>query len=274
MGQLPKNCEKSLVLTFYFHRLYFGDFIFILMAHYRSIFISDVHLGTRHARVEKLIEFLKENECDTLYLVGDFVDGWALKRKWFWDRHHNLLIQKLLKRVRKGRRLVYAAGNHDEFLRDYLSVEDFGGIEVVDEIVHTTAKGKRYLVIHGDKFDGVLNSFSFISKFGSWLYDVILDLNLFYNNIRKRFGNGYWSLSHFIKSNTKEAVKYCFKFEEALVFEAKRKGVDGVICGHIHNPAQKIIEGVEYHNCGCWVEMATAIVETDDGELKLLEIDR
>lgn len=268
-----KKSRKSFHLTFYFFLLYCGDFIFTLMAHYRSIFISDVHLGTRHARVETLINFLLENDWDSLYLVGDFVDGWALSRKWFWDKHHNLLIQKLLKKVRKGRRIVYTPGNHDEFLRGYLPFEDFGGIEVIDEIIHTTANGKRYLVIHGDKFDGILNSFSFISRLGSWLYDVILDLNLFYNNIRKKFGSRYWSLSHFLKSNTKEAVKYCFKFEEALVFEAKRNKVNGVICGHIHSPVQKIVDGIEYHNCGCWVEMATAIVETDDGELKLLYIE-
>lgn len=245
----------------------------MVMPHYRSIFISDVHLGTRHARVEKLIEFLRENDCDNLFIVGDFIDGWALRRKWFWDKNCNLLIQKLLRKARHGCRIVYLPGNHDEFLRDYLLFQEFGGIEIVDDLVHTTANGKKYLVIHGDKFDGVLSSLSLISKLGSWLYDVILDLNLVYNKIRRKMGFGYWSLSHYLKLNAKQAVEYCCKFEDALIYEARRKEVDGVICGHIHNPCQKNLEDIEYHNCGCWVEMATAIVELEDGTLKLLQID-
>lgn len=244
----------------------------MLMAHYRSIFISDVHLGTKHSRVGKLIEFLKENESDNLFIVGDFIDGWALKRKWYWDADHNLLIQKILRKSRKGTRVIYLPGNHDEFLRDFLSFKELGGIDIVDDMVYTTANGKKYLVIHGDKFDGVLNSWSFISKFGSFLYDLILDINHFYNKLRHRFGYGYWSLSHFLKTNAKKAVEFCCKFEDALVYEAKRKGVDGVICGHIHNPKQTMIGDIEYHNTGCWVEMASAIVELEDGTLKLLEI--
>lgn len=241
------------------------------MANYRSIFISDVHLGTKHSRVEKLIEFLKENESENLFIVGDFIDGWALKRKWYWNSNHNLLIQKILRKSRKGTRVIYLPGNHDEFLREFLLFQDFGGIEFVDDYVHTTANGKKYLVIHGDRFDGMLNSMSFISKFGSWIYDVILDINLLYNKIRRKMGFGYWSLSHYLKMNAKQAVEYCCKFEDALIYEATRRGVDGVICGHIHNPSQKTIKNLEYHNTGCWVEMATAIVELEDGTLKLIE---
>lgn len=246
--------------------------LFITMAHYRSIFISDVHLGTKHARVEKLIDFLKDNESDNLFLVGDIIDGWALRRKWLWDKNCNTLIQKILRKSRKGTRVVYLPGNHDEFLREFLSMGDFGDIELKDEHIHETANGKTYLIIHGDKFDGMLNSWSIISKLGSWLYDVILDLNHWFNKLRRRLGLNYWSLSYFLKSNAKKAVEYCCKFEDALVFEAKRNGVDGVICGHIHNPSQKMMDDIEYHNTGCWVEMATAIVELEDGTLKLLEL--
>jgi UDP-2,3-diacylglucosamine pyrophosphatase LpxH len=243
------------------------------MAHYKSIFISDLHLGTKHSRVKKCIEFLKNNECDNLFLVGDIIDGWSLRRKWFWDSDHNLMIQKILRKSRKGTRVVYLPGNHDEFLRDFRLLQNFGGIEIVDEILHTTANGKKYLIIHGDKFDGALNSFRILSHIGSYLYDVLLDINTIYNRIRHKFGFGYWSLSHFLKSNTKKAVQFCSKFETLLVDAAKRHGADGVICGHIHTPFQKMIDDIEYHNTGCWVEMATAIVEHEDGRLELLNLD-
>lgn len=238
---------------------------------YRSIFISDVHLGTSHSRSDDLHEFLKDNECDYLFLVGDLIDGWVLKNKWNWDVDDNLILQKLLRKARKGTKIIYLTGNHDEFLRPF-SGNAFGNIEILDDFIYTTANGKRYLVIHGDKFDGMLNSMQWISKLGSWLYQFILDINLHYNQFRHRMGWGYYSLSHKIKTNVKEAVKYAVSFENALVEEAKRHNVDGVICGHIHYPDQKEIDGIEYHNTGCWVEMATAIVEEDDGTLKLLKM--
>lgn len=240
---------------------------------YRTIFISDVHLGTKHSRVSDLIQFLKENDSEYLYIVGDLIDGWALKRKWYWDNQHNLLIQKLLRKSRKGCKIVYVSGNHDEFLRKFdLFGHEFGGISIVDDCYHIGADEKKYLVIHGDKFDGILNSLSFISKLGSWLYGFILNLNMYFNRLRRRMGFSYYSLSHHIKTNVKEAVMYATKFEEALVIEAINHEVDGVICGHSHFPIQKSIRGLEYHNCGCWVEMATCIVEHDDGRLELLKL--
>lgn len=240
---------------------------------YRSIFISDTHLGTKHSRVSDLIEFLKENESDFLYIVGDFIDGWALRKKWYWDEQHNLLIQKILRRTRKGCKVIYLSGNHDEFLRKFeLTNQSFGGVEIVNDCVHTCVNGKRYLVIHGDKFDGILNNLSFISKLGSRLYEYILNLNLLFNYWRRRLGMEYYSLSHKIKTNVKEALAYATKYEDALVMEAISHEVDGVICGHSHFPAQKSIGGVEYHNCGCWVEMATCIVEHFDGRMELLKL--
>jgi len=241
---------------------------------YKSIFISDVHLGMKYSRVKELLEFLKENECDTLYLVGDIIDGWALGRKWFWNADYNLLIQKLLRKARHGTRIVYLTGNHDDFLRKFGNTLDMGNIEIVNDIIHTSPNGKRYLVIHGDVFDGILSSMKFISHIGSFMYDVILKLNSMYNRVRGWCGMEYWSLSHYIKVNTKEAVKFCFKFETALVDAAISEGVDGVICGHIHYPCQKMIKGIEYHNTGCWIELATAIVEHNDGRLELIDLDK
>jgi UDP-2,3-diacylglucosamine pyrophosphatase LpxH len=240
---------------------------------YRSVFISDVHIGTKHSRVGDLIKFLKENEYDYLYLVGDIIDGWALKQKWVWSEECNLFIQKLLRKSRKGVKITYISGNHDEFLRefDFLGHE-FGGISIVNDCQHICSNGKKYWVIHGDRFDGVLNSLSFISKFGSWAYSFILDFNTYFNKIRRKLGLPYYSLSHKIKTNVKEAVMYATKFEDSLAIEAVSNEVDGVICGHSHWPIQKKIRGIEYHNCGCWVEMATCIVENTDGQLELLKL--
>lgn len=241
--------------------------------HYKSIFISDIHVGSKHARIPELVNFLKENECENLFIVGDFIDGWALKRKWSWDNNCNLLIQKILKKSRKGCRVVYVTGNHDEFLRNYTHLENFGGIEIVDETVYTGINNKRYLIIHGDKFDGILKSFSLVSKMGSVCYEWLLDTNSYLNYFRRKLGFGYWSLSYFLKKNTKRIIEYVNKFEDILAFEAKRHEVDGVICGHIHIPSSKVIDGIEYYNCGCWVEMNTAIVEHFDGKFELLDLE-
>lgn len=241
---------------------------------YKSIFISDVHLGLRYSRVKELIDFLKDNECETLYLVGDIIDGWALKGKWFWNEDYNLLVQKILRKSRKGTKVVYLTGNHDEFLRTFGDSLNLGNIEIRDDVIHESPNGKRYLIIHGDIFDGILASMPFISKLGNFLYDVILGINSVLNKVRAKFGFKYWSLSHYLKVNTKEAVNFCFKFEKALVEEAKHRKVDGVICGHIHYPCQKMIDGMEYHNTGCWIELATCIVEHNDGRLELIDLDK
>ena len=239
---------------------------------YRSIFVSDVHLGVKYSRVNELVKFLKENECDTLYLVGDIIDGWALRRKWYWTNDCNLFMQKLLRKSRHGTRIVYLAGNHDEFLRFFELPMMFGNIEVKDELIHTTANGDKYLVIHGDKFDGVLSSVQWISYLGSMLYDVVLWTSDKVNKIRRKFGMQYWSLSHLIKHSVKEAVGFMTKFETILVAEAKRQHTKGVICGHIHNACHKTIDGIEYYNCGSWLEHCNAIVEHTDGRMEIINI--
>jgi UDP-2,3-diacylglucosamine pyrophosphatase LpxH len=239
---------------------------------YRSIFISDVHLGIKYSRVEELLKFLKANECDNLYLVGDIVDGWALKRRWYWDNNCNLLIQKILRKARHGTKVVYLTGNHDEFLRFFERPIEFGNIEVTDEVVHVLSNGDTYLVIHGDKFDGLLNNMDWISHFGSWVYDGILWLSAKLNTWRRKLGMQYWSLSHVVKFKVKEAVKYMTNFEVALAAEAKRKGVKGVICGHVHHACFKMIDGIEYYNCGSWLEHCNVIVEHMDGRLEIINI--
>lgn len=243
------------------------------MTKYKSVFISDVHLGTRHSRVNELLLFLKESEFENFFIVGDFVDGWALRRRWYWDNDHNLLIQKILRRSRKGCRTVYLTGNHDDFLRKFeFEGLTFGNIQICDEYIYHSLSGKSYLVIHGDKFDGIFNSLSFISKLGSWLYGFILNLNLTYNRARLRFGLGYHSLSHRIKTNVKEALAYATQYQDSLIFEARKQKVNGVICGHSHFPVMSECGGIDYYNCGCWVEMATCIVEHMDGRFELLKL--
>lgn len=239
---------------------------------YRTIWVSDIHLGIKYSRVEELLKFLKENECEILYLVGDVIDGWALKRKWYWDNNANLLVQKILRKSRHGTRVVYLSGNHDEFLRFIERPFSFGNIEVQEEVIHTTAKGVKYLVIHGDKFDGMLNKIKWISHLGSFFYDVILWLNVVVNKWRRKMGMQYWSLSHVIKQKVKEAVKFINHFETLLSTEAKRKNVDGVVCGHIHNACFKNIDGIEYYNCGSWLEQCNAVVEHMDGKMEIIKV--
>lgn len=243
------------------------------MPHYRSIFVSDLHLGTKHANAEAFLHFLKENSCDTLYLVGDLIDGWALSKKWYWPPTHNLVVQKLLRLARRGTRVVYLPGNHDEFVRQFLDHElDLGGIEITNEVIHTAADGKTYAVSHGDAFDGPLSKFSGLSKLGSVCYQWLLDLNLLFNGARRRLGLPYWSISHHIKLQTKKAVAFVAKFEELTVEYAKDRKTDGVICGHIHFPADKWCGDVRYLNTGCWVEMGSAVVEQQDGTMQILHI--
>jgi UDP-2,3-diacylglucosamine pyrophosphatase LpxH len=239
---------------------------------YRAIFLSDIHIGLKYSRVEELLKFLKENECDTLYLVGDIIDGWALRRKWNWDENANLLIQKLLRKARHGTKVVYLSGNHDEFFRFFERPLSFGNIEIQDELIHTTAAGKKYLVIHGDKFDGVLNKMDWISHVGSFLYDGILWLSDKISYIRRKMGKEYWSLAHEVKSKAKQAVKFMTSFENILAKEAKRHDVAGVVCGHIHHACHKTIDGIDYYNSGSWLEHCTAVVEHEDGRMEVLRI--
>jgi UDP-2,3-diacylglucosamine pyrophosphatase LpxH len=243
--------------------------LFARPSRYRAIFISDVHLGTRGCKADYLLDFLKHNDCETLYLVGDIFDGWRLKRTWYWPQAHNDVVQKLLRKVRKGMRLVYVPGNHDEVLRGYPGMH-FGGVEVTREAIHETADGRRLLVIHGDEFDGVVKYARWLALLGDWAYVTMLQVNTWFNYLRRKLGFGYWSLSAYLKHRVKNAVQFIGDFESAVVAEARRQGVDGVVCGHIHSAEMRMIDGVLYINDGDWVESCTALVEHMDGRLEIL----
>ncbi|MGY2049959.1 UDP-2,3-diacylglucosamine diphosphatase [Methylobacterium sp. JK268] len=235
----------------------------------RSLFLSDLHLGTKGCQAELLLDFLREVDSDEIYLVGDIVDGWKLKSGWYWPQAHNDVVQKLLRKVRKGSRLIYVPGNHDEFLRDFLDLH-FGGIEVHDQILHEGADGKRYLVIHGDQFDLVVRHAKWLALLGDGAYTAALFVNTHLNWVRRRLGLTYWSLSAWAKLKVKNAVNFISRFEELLAAEAKRVGADGVICGHIHHAANREIDGLRYLNTGDWVESCTAIVEHYDGRMEVI----
>ncbi|MGY1426308.1 UDP-2,3-diacylglucosamine diphosphatase [Lysobacter sp. A289] len=237
---------------------------------HRTIWISDTHLGTSGCKAEFLLDFLKWNDSDTLYLVGDIIDGWRLRKGWHWPQSHNDVIQKVLRKARKGTRVVYVPGNHDEFARAYVN-HAFGGIEVVHEIVHRTADGRRLLVTHGDLFDGVVQQARWLALLGDTLYTLILALNHWFNRARARLGFGYWSLSQYLKHKAKSAVAFITDFELALVREARRRGFDGVVCGHIHKAEIRMVDGMLYCNDGDWVESLTALVEDHAGQLRIVE---
>jgi UDP-2,3-diacylglucosamine pyrophosphatase LpxH len=238
--------------------------------HVRAIFISDVHLGMRPIRVGQLIAFLRAHDADTIYLVGDILDGWRLAKSWHWPSEYNVLVQLLLDKALAGTRVVYLPGNHDEFLREYLGTY-FGEVEIIDRTIHTTALGKTYLVIHGDQFDVVVMNAKWLAHVGDWAYNFALRVNIAINWTRRRLGLQYWSLSAWAKQKVKNAVSIIGRFEEALVHEAKVSGVDGVICGHIHFADMHDRLGIHYINTGDWVESCTAIVETPDGQFELVK---
>jgi UDP-2,3-diacylglucosamine pyrophosphatase LpxH len=237
--------------------------------HYRAIFISDLHLGTPGCQAEELLEFLKENTSDYLYLVGDIVDGWQLRRKWYWPQAHNDVVQKLLRKARKGCRVIYVPGNHDEFARGFLN-HQFGGIEVVEDAVHVTADGRRLWVIHGDYFDAVVQRARWLAIVGDHLYEFTLKLNRHLNNMRGRMGLPYWSLSAYLKHKVKKALNYVTDFENAVAHQAEKLGYQGVVCGHIHRAEIRDVNGVLYCNDGDWVESRSALIERDDGHLEIL----
>ena len=235
-----------------------------------AIFVSDLHLGTRSSQDQRFLDFLRAYDAKTLYLVGDLIDGWRLKRSgWYWPQGHNDVLQKLLRKARKGTKIIYIPGNHDEFLRNFLGLK-FGGVKVVDRVVHTTVDGRRFLVLHGDQFDLVVRHAVWLASVGDVLYDVALWLNRQVNGIRRRLGFTYWSLSAWAKHRVKQAVNYMGRFEEVLVAEARREGVDGVVCGHIHHAAIEHYDGVTYLNSGDWVESCTALVEHLDGRFEII----
>ncbi|AWJ90942.1 UDP-2,3-diacylglucosamine hydrolase [Azospirillum baldaniorum] len=237
---------------------------------YRSIWISDVHLGTRGCKAEYLLDFLKHNESDHLYLVGDIVDGWRLRKTWYWPQAHNDVVQKILRRARKGVQVYYIPGNHDEAARDYAGLQ-FGGVQVVEEMIHVTADGRQLLVTHGDRFDVVVKYARWLAFIGDNAYVVLLQANTLFNWARRKLGFPYWSLSAFLKHKTKTAVEFIGNYETALGDEARRRKVDGVVCGHIHTAEIRDMEGILYCNDGDWVESCTALVEHPCGRLEIID---
>ena len=238
--------------------------------HFRTLFLSDIHLGTRGCQAEMLVDFLRDHEADRIYLVGDIFDGWRLRKGWYWPQSHNDVVQKLLRKARKGTEIIYVPGNHDEVMRNYLG-SHFGGIEVKDHDIHTTADGTRFLVIHGDQYDMVVMNAKWIAHVGDWAYVSVLWLNGWVNRIKRLWGGQYWSLSKWLKLKVKQAVSFIGAFEETLSLEARKHDVDGVICGHIHHAAIHRNDDFTYVNTGDWVESCTAIVEDHDGTLHLVD---
>ncbi|CAG9165347.1 hypothetical protein LMG23992_00447 [Cupriavidus laharis] len=236
---------------------------------YRAIWLSDIHLGTAGCQADYLLDFLKHNESERLYLVGDIIDGWQLRRGWYWPQSHNDVVQKLLRKARKGTEVIYVPGNHDEIARQFDGLA-FGDITVREEAVHVTATGKRLWVVHGDLFDGVVQHARWLAYLGDSLYTVILAMNRHFNRVRARLGFPYWSLSQYLKHQVKNAVNYISSFEHAMVDEARRRGCDGVVCGHIHKAEIRDVNGQLYCNDGDWVESLSALVETMEGELKIV----
>ncbi len=237
--------------------------------HFRTLFISDVHLGSKAAKTDFLLDFLRTHEADTIILVGDIVDGWRLKRSWYWPQQCNDVVQKVLRKARKGTRIIYIPGNHDEFMRDFPGIH-FGGIEVEQRIVYEMADGKKYLVLHGDEFDVVVRNARLLAYLGDWAYDTAIAINVLLAAIRRRLGMPYWSFSAWAKLQVKHAVNFIGEFQRVVADEARRAEVDGVICGHIHHAVMEDIDGIHYVNTGDWVESCTAIAEHPDGRLELI----
>jgi len=234
------------------------------MNYYRSVFISDVHLGTKMSQPQALLEFIKTFECERLYLVGDIIDGWAMSKSFYWPQEHNDVIQKIMRMARKGTLVTYLPGNHDEFLRSF-GDHHFGNIILTDTIMHSGLDGKKYIVMHGDQFDVVVKNMKWLSHIGSWAYDVLIALNVAVAKIRDTLRLPHWSLSAWAKYKVKQAVNFIGDFEENLSKFARVKGADGIICGHIHHANIREIGDIKYMNCGDWVESCTALIETYEG---------
>jgi UDP-2,3-diacylglucosamine pyrophosphatase LpxH len=239
--------------------------------HYRAVWISDLHLGANSANPQKVNDFLDTFTCDDLYLVGDIIDGWRLKSRWFWPDTNSGTIRKILKKVKQGSRVVYLPGNHDEFIRSWLPLEiSFGGVSIQNEAVHITLTGKKILVLHGDIFDSAVRLNPILSWFGSTSYDFLVVSNKWTGKLMKLLGRRHWSFSKYIKKNFKSATNFIFHFEHHVSEYARRRGYDGIVCGHIHKPEIRPLNGIIYYNCGDWVESFSALVETPAGELKLI----
>lgn len=240
---------------------------------YRTIFISDTHLGTPRAQTGLLLDFLRASESKTLYLVGDIIDNWSLRKQWYWDQNHNDVIQKILRKARKGTRVIYIPGNHDEQFRDFANLR-MARVVVLKESIHVGLDGKRYLVLHGDKFDGVVLHAKWLAHLGDTAYELAMGLNVQVNRVRRFFRLPYWSLSAYLKHKVKKAVEFISNFETAVVRDARERGCQGVICGHIHTPEMRVIDGIQYMNDGDWVESCTALVEHLDGRWEILDFGK
>ena len=237
----------------------------------RTIWISDVHLGFPGCSADYLLEFIRDMRCENLYLVGDIIDFWALRKKRYWPQAHNNVVRSILGKAKHDTRVVYVPGNHDEAMREYDGLT-LGNVEIHDRIVHVTADGRRLLVMHGDQFDSAVVNSKFIGLIGSAAYDFLLRMNRYVNWCRARLGRDYWSLAAAVKHKVKNAVKYISNFEQAVAHEANRQQVDGLVCGHIHRAELTRLDSVTYMNCGDWVESCTALVEHHDGTIELLKL--
>ena len=238
---------------------------------YKSIFISDIHLGTRFSKAKNLLNFLKHNECEHLFLVGDIIDGWAIKRKLIWPQKHSDVIQKILKKARKGTKVTFITGNHDEFLRPFVPLLLGNTITITNELEYDALNNKKYYITHGDFFDSITMTKKWLAILRDYGYDILLHLNAVLNFFRKNIGiKKYWSLSKYVKDNVKSSVSFINDFEKVLSNHARNKGYDGIICGHIHKAEIRVIDEIEYLNCGDWVESCSAIVETFDGKFEII----
>jgi UDP-2,3-diacylglucosamine pyrophosphatase LpxH len=239
-------------------------------ARYRAVFVSDVHLGTKSCHALALRRFLQSVDCEHLYLVGDIVDVWSMKRRWYWPQDHVNVVQTVLEKARSGVHVVYVPGNHDEVFRDFLGL-DFGGIQIRGRTVHVTAAGRRLLVVHGDEFDAHVKV-GWLYRAGSVAYDAALVVNRWIDRVRRRLGLPYWSLAAFLKHKLRKAMRYVAEFEACLAKMARDEGLDGVVCGHIHKAAATVVDGIEYYNDGDWVDGGTALVEHADGRMEVLHV--
>lgn len=236
---------------------------------YRTIWISDVHLGTRGCNDRLLIDFLDHCDSETLYLVGDIIDGWRMKKRFFWPERHNAIVRRVMKRAKRGTRVVYIPGNHDEMFRQFSGL-DFGGVEIRRSAIHQTADGRRLLVLHGDEFDAVVMGQRWLAFLGDAAYNLLLKLNVVINGVRRQFDLPYWSLSAHAKHKVKDAVALISRFEETVATSARKRKLDGVVCGHIHTAEERDFDGIQYYNDGDWVESCTALVEHFDGRMEIL----
>jgi UDP-2,3-diacylglucosamine pyrophosphatase LpxH len=236
---------------------------------YRTIWISDIHLGTRGCNADLLIDFLDHVDSEKMYLVGDIIDGWRLRKKFYWPAAHNDVVWRLLKRAKRGAEVIYIPGNHDEVVRQFCGL-DFGGVAIRRDAIHETADGRRLLIIHGDEFDTIMLSHRWLAHVGDYAYEALMGLNRVVNRWRRLFNMPYWSLSKHAKAKVKNAVEFISRYEEVVAHAAAHRGVDGVVCGHIHTAEFRDIHGIQYYNDGDWVEGCTALVEHFDGRMEVL----